>query len=203
MNVSEVCGLQKLRCDLRAIEGRVGRVVDRSSPSVKRTNLASSMPWLSAGPAGHKTRSDSALQLIKLDRVVGRGHPAGPCRPAPPSRRGSAVCCASSASAMISSADGEAGRQEIPEKARVLVFWGQGRRACPGKVHDRRERARGRPVSRNGPGGSRRIPAAADRAGPELDARHVTFAYCAQAHDEPDFSGLGSPPGQDARPSTD
>src|ERR1700685_2169934 len=30
---------------------------------------------------------------------------------------------------------------------------------------------------------------AADPSAPELDARHVAFADCPQAHDEPDFSG--------------
>ena len=35
-------------------------------------------------------------------------------------------------------------------------------------------------------------PGLADDAGPELDARQVTFAYSTQAHDEPDFSCLAA-----------
>jgi hypothetical protein len=54
-------------------------------------------------------------------------------------------------------------------------------------------------VVKNGPGtagikeAAGRVEAdlviAADRATPELDARHVAFPDCPQAHDEPDFPG--------------
>jgi hypothetical protein len=73
----EVGGLQQVRRDLRAVERRVGREVGGVASSVKRTNLASSMPWLSAGALGHSTRSDGVVRA-ELDLVVGRRHPPDP-----------------------------------------------------------------------------------------------------------------------------
>ena len=129
--------------------------------------------------------------LIELHGVVGRRHP-----PDPVDERGRVRACH-----LLSGEFGErgvqlgrreAGRQDAPQELCVLVVvaeFGE----FPGEQGA---------VVRDGPGASGvqelagRVEAdrsiVADRAGPELDARQVTFPDRPQAHDEPDFPRLTS-----------
>ena len=128
------------------------------------------------------------MVLIELDGVAGRGHPA---RLVGKHRGVSArhVLLGELGERDIQLGRGEAGRQDAPEKARVLVLMAKLGEFLLEKFA----------IVRNGPGTAGveepagRVEAdlglAADRAGPELDARQVAFADRPQAHDEPDFSG--------------
>ena len=73
---NEVRRFDELREDLDAVEGGVGGVVDHAPVVVgERTKRASSIPWLSVGPAGKITRSEISESVGNVLGVVGRGQP--------------------------------------------------------------------------------------------------------------------------------
>ena len=131
------------------------------------------------------------MVIIELHGVVGRRHP-----PDPVDERGRVRAChllpIELTERGIQLGRGEAGRQDAPEEMCVLIVLAE-LGQFPGEqvaIVPDGPSAPGVQEPAGGVEADRGI--AADRAGPELDARQVTFPDRPQAHDEPHFPGLTS-----------